>query len=137
MPIKHSKMRTSDKIEYWVDIADYDIKTARSMHEAGKYLYSVFMCQQGMEKVLKAIYLKKFSNEAPFSHNLIYLQGLLDLGLPAERLELLAELTAFYIEGRYPSYKEKLSKIVNKKKSLEIIEKSLGLYKWLKLRLKQ
>ena len=66
MPIKHSKMRTSDKIEYWVDIADYDIKTARSMHEAGKYLYSVFMCQQGMEKVLKAIYLKKFSNEAPF-----------------------------------------------------------------------
>ena len=126
MPVKPSKMTTKDKIGYWIDIADYDIKTASSMHEAGKYLYSVFMCQQGMEKVLKALYLKKFSNEAPFSHNLIYLQGLLDLGLLDERLELLAELTAFYIEGRYPSYKEKLSKIVTKKKVLRLLKNHWG-----------
>jgi len=43
-------MRTSDKIEYWVDIADYDIKTARSMHEAGKYLYSVFIQKNSTSK---------------------------------------------------------------------------------------
>ncbi|MBA4349029.1 MAG: hypothetical protein C0415_03450 [Thermodesulfovibrio sp.] len=129
-------MKISEKIEYWVDIADYDIKTASSLHKSGRYLYTVFMCQQAIEKILKAVHLYKFSKDAPLSHNLVYLQGLLKLNLKKDQLKLLAELTAYYIEGRYPSYKAKLSELVNKKKSAEIFKKSGELFKWLKLRLK-
>ena len=123
-------------MDYWLDIADYDIKTARSMQKAGRYLYTVFMCQQAIEKLLKALYHVKFSKEAPYSHNLVYLQSLLELNLSEERLQLLSELTAYYIEGRYPSYKAKLSKLVDKKKSEVILKKSGALYRWLKLKLK-
>ena len=59
-------MEISEKIEYWLDIADYDIQTARSMQNTGRYLYTVFMCQQAAEKILKANYIRRFSKEAPF-----------------------------------------------------------------------
>lgn len=129
-------MNISEKIEYWLDIADYDMKTAKSMHDSGRYLYTVFICQQAMEKLLKSLHLKRFSKEAPFTHNLVYLQSLLELRLSEERLKLLSELTAYYIEGRYPSYKAKLSKLVNKDKSSDVLKRTEALYKWLKRDLK-
>ena len=131
-----SLMKTAEKIAYWLDIAGYDMKTARSLQKSGRYLYTVFMCQQAIEKILKANHLHKLSKEAPRSHNLVYLQSLLDLNLSEPRLKLLADLTTYYIEGRYPSYKAKLSALVNKKKSSEILKTSEELYKWLKLKIK-
>jgi HEPN domain-containing protein len=126
----------SEKIEYRIDIADYDMKTGRSMQEGGRYLYTVFMCQQAIEKLLKSLHLKRFSKEAPLTHNLVYLQSLLELNLSEEHLKLLAELTAYYIEGRYPSYKAKLSRMVNKDKSSDILKRTEALYKWLKRKMK-
>lgn len=130
------EMDIQKKTDYWLDIAEYDIKTARSMQKGGRYLYTVFMCQQAVEKMLKTLYIMKFSKEAPLSHNLVYLQSLLELNLSEDRLKLLSDLTAYYIEGRYPSYKAKLSKLVDKKRSEEILKKSGALYKWLKQKLK-
>ena|SRR3989338_5581556 len=129
-------MNLSEKIEYWIDIADYDIKTAKSLHRNGRYLYTVFMSQQAVEKLLKAMHLQKNAKEAPLSHNLIYLQSLLDMDLSDEQLKLLAELTTYYIEGRYPSYKEKLSTLVKKEKSSEILKQTEEFYKWLRQRIK-
>jgi len=64
-------MSISEKVEYWLDIADYDINTARSLQKNRRYLYTVFMCQQAVEKLLKAIHLHKFAKESPRSHNLV------------------------------------------------------------------
>lgn len=89
-----------------------------------------------MEKILKSLHMKRFSKEAPLTHNLVYLISLLELALPEERFKLISELTAYYIEGRYPSYKAKLSKLVNKDKSSDILKRTETLYKWLKLKLK-
>ena len=86
-------MKLSEKIDYWLDIADYDIETSYHMQSSNRYLYTVFMCQQAIEKILKALHLKKFSKEAPPSHNLVYLQSLLDLNLTQTQLQLLADLT--------------------------------------------
>ena len=83
-------MDISQKIDYWLDIADYDIQTARSLHSSGRYLYAVFMCQQATEKMLKANYMGKFSKEAPFSHNLVYLNSLMELGISDKQLKLIA-----------------------------------------------
>lgn len=129
-------MNIPEKITYWVDIADYDMKTARVMQKSGRYLYTVFMCQQATEKLLKSLHMKRFSKEGPLSHNLVYLQSLLELNFSEQRLKLLSELTAYYIEGRYPSYKAKLSKLVSKDKSADILKRTEALYKWLKLKLK-
>ena len=74
-------MKASDKIRYWQDIADYDLKTAAVMQKGRRYLYTAFMCQQALEKLFKSIHMKKFSKEAPHSHNLVYLHSLLDISI--------------------------------------------------------
>jgi HEPN domain-containing protein len=125
-------MNNKQKIKYWIDIADYDLKTAHFMQKSRRYLHTVFMCQQAIEKILKALYLQIYLKEAPFTHNLIYLQSLLNIKLNQDQQRLLAELNTYYIEGRYPSYKNKLSTLIDKKKSTEILRKSKIIYKCIK-----
>ncbi|MFO7985330.1 MAG: HEPN domain-containing protein [Desulfatiglandaceae bacterium] len=129
-------MKIADKVEYWLDIAEYDMKTARSMHKSGRYLYTVFMSQQATEKILKANHLKMFSKEAPFSHNLVYLASLMELEISDKDLALISELTAYYIEARYPSYKEKLTTLIGKDQSASILTRTEALFRWLKSKLK-
>ena len=45
---------TYENVVQWVKRADYDLKTAFAMQDAARYLYVVFMCQQALEKILKA-----------------------------------------------------------------------------------
>lgn len=45
-------MDKQEKIQYWLDISDYDLETARAMLFSERYLYVVFMCQQAMEKII-------------------------------------------------------------------------------------
>ena len=52
-------MTSQEKVEHWLDIAEYDLETAAAMQQSGRYLYTVFMCQQAFEKLLKAIYLQR------------------------------------------------------------------------------
>lgn len=51
-------MTPAEKIEHWLDIAEYDLETAVAMQNSARYLYTVFMCQQALEKLLKAIYIQ-------------------------------------------------------------------------------
>ena len=51
-------MNVDEKVEYWLDIASYDLKTAQAMLRTKRFLYVGFMCHQVIEKALKK-YLKK------------------------------------------------------------------------------
>ncbi len=42
-------MTLEEKIEHWLDIAEYDLETAAAMQNSARYLYTVFMCQQAKE----------------------------------------------------------------------------------------
>ena len=33
-----------DKVTYWLDIADYDLETAETLYNGGRWLYVAFMC---------------------------------------------------------------------------------------------
>ncbi len=44
----------NDRIQYWVEMSDYDFETAKAMLETKRYLYVGFMCHQVIEKILKA-----------------------------------------------------------------------------------
>jgi len=125
-------VRDKEKISYWVDSANYDLKSAEFMQNSCRYIYTAFLCQQAIEKYLKALHIRKHSKEAPRTHNLVYLTGLLELEVTDDRLQLLTDLTSYYIEGRYPTYKQKGSKILNKKKAENILSETKRAIKWLK-----
>jgi len=41
----------NERVNYWVDLADYDLKTAEAMLETERLLYVGFMCHQTLEKI--------------------------------------------------------------------------------------
>lgn len=125
-------MNKKKKIEFWLDIADYDIQTAKAMQKSRRYLYVVFMCQQALEKIIKALYIDTFNEEPPRSHNLSFIFKKLSVEITEERLNLLNKLSAFYITNRYPEYKQMLSTLLDKNQTREYFTKTEEVYKWLK-----
>jgi len=122
-----------DKIvEHWVERSKYDLDTAKAMLDTGRYLYVSYMCQQAIEKILKAIIAQLGKENFPI-HNLNRLAeiSLIDSELNSEQFNFLAELTPYNIEARYGDYKESLSEIINDKKAQKVYEKTLEIHEWL------
>jgi len=46
-------------VRYWLEGAEYDLDVAEAMFQTGKYPYSLFMGHLAIEKLLKAIIVKK------------------------------------------------------------------------------
>jgi len=43
-------MNNQEKYSYWEEYVHYDLDTAEVILDTGRYLYSVFMCQQALER---------------------------------------------------------------------------------------
>jgi HEPN domain-containing protein len=128
-------MDRQEKYEYWLDSAEYDLKTAEVMFASGRWIYVVFMCQQAIEKLTKGLYVLYVDDEVPRVHSLSKIIGKfadkLTEEIGEEKYALFDRLTAFYISGRYPEYKEKISAGVNKDEANELLDKSKEAFAWL------
>lgn len=102
------------------------------MLKTGRYLYVAFMCQQAIEKMIKGIIQEKKDVTPPYSHKLV---GLLDVaGIKADekQLDLLDRLTRYYINSRYPEYKQKLFRELTKAECGRLLKQSKEILQWLK-----
>jgi HEPN domain-containing protein len=119
-------------ISHWLERAEYDLETAMAMLEAKRYLYVAYMCQQAIEKLLKAIIAQHGKENLPI-HNLNRLAELAELSgeLRGEQVDLMAELTAYNIEARYGDYKESLSEVVDIQRAKKMYEQTKELFQWL------
>jgi HEPN domain-containing protein len=90
------------------------------------------MCQQTIEKILKAIIAQQGRENFPI-HNLIRLAEITGISkeLNADQFNFLAELTPYHIEARYGDYKESLSEIIDTKKAQSVYKKTQEIYEWL------
>lgn len=130
-------MENSDKIKYWLELAEYDLETARLMLDGGRYLYVGFMCHQAIEKMLKGYYVSIVVEDPPFTHNLTVLarkSGILSMFSEKHRdtIDLLEPLN---VETRYPTAKGKLFKALTKDKCITILDRTEVLFTWIKSRL--
>ncbi len=125
-------MDTARKVSYWDDIAEYDLATARAMVSTGRWLYAAFMSQQALEKALKAAFLRLGrGDEPPRTHNLTFLLEQLGLGeVPDTIASLAAHLSAYYIEARYPSYRAKLSSLVDENEGIDLVRRTTEAMAW-------
>ncbi|MCU0643268.1 MAG: HEPN domain-containing protein [bacterium] len=92
------------QISYWRSSAEEDWDVANRLITAKKVRHGLFFVHLAIEKVLKAHVCKKTLDLAPRIHNLIRLAELSSLELNPGQQDLLAELNAFNIEGRYPEW---------------------------------
>ena len=106
------------------------------MLKSGHLLYVVFLCQQAVEKVLKALWCDKREDSPPYTHNLEVLSESLDLKLSDENNFFLELLSRFYIVGRYPSFKQKLASDLDLKKAEQMFQNSKEFVQWCKQSMK-
>ena len=118
-------------VKLWLDRAEYDLESARFMMQGGRYFYVAFMCQQSIEKLLKAIIQEKTEDLPPYTHNLTALAKHVDLSLSEKQLDFLALLNRYYLNTRYPDHKQKLADNIDEKKAKELLSTSEGLYQCL------
>lgn len=118
--------------EYWIDLAQYDLETAKAMNQSRRFLYVGFMCHQVMEKALKAYYTARLVGVPPYIHNLSVLAQ--KTGLYAEMSEdqknFLDFLEPLNIEARYPGKKDRLLAILTAEKCSQIIVRTESELQW-------
>jgi HEPN domain-containing protein len=128
-------MNQEEKYAYWLDIAEYDLKTAEAMFASGRWVYVAFMCQQAIEKLLKGLYILYLDDNVPYIHSLGEIasrfENKLSDSISEERHYLFERLTAYYISGRYPKYKEKISMSIDKNEAEDLLNKSKETFSWL------
>jgi len=117
-------------IKFWLDKAKEDLTSARVMLEAHRYTWCAFICQQALEKCLKAGYVKKKEQIPPYIHKLERLCQLLELEPPKNLLENIIKIDKYYIATRYPTYKKAVD-ISTYKKTEEIYSQTKEIYTWL------
>jgi HEPN domain-containing protein len=126
----------NENVKYWLDIADYDIETAKVMLNGGRYLYVGFMCHQVIEKALKAIIARDCAEGElpPKIHHLLKLAdraGLFEKMSP-EQQSFIKELNPMNIEARYPEYKEQIAAGLTNDMCVKIFAGTEELLCWIK-----
>lgn len=124
-------------INIWIQIADDDLDAAEYCFNGKKYLWAMVMCQQAIEKILKAIYIKNTDKIPEKTHNLKKLAkdtGILD-ELSEEAQNLLNKLLVYYYATRYPDKRTKLQSEVTSDNIGNILNQTKEVYLWLKSKL--
>jgi HEPN domain-containing protein len=125
------------KVTYWVDLAAYDMDTARAMLQSGRLLYVGFMCHQVAEKMLKAWWASARGSSPPYTHSLATLaagSGLFEQLDPAQRA-LLDTLGPLNIEARYPTDRQRILASLTPERCQALIGQTEELRQWINSKL--
>lgn len=125
-------MSPEERVREWLEIALEDLEVARLCIRAGKFLHGAYMCQQAVEKALKACVTALNETPSPV-HNLPALAREAEVweGLDAQRRRFLRALTAYAIEARYPERKARLAKLCTANEAEKILAQSEEMVTWL------
>jgi HEPN domain-containing protein len=128
---------SNSKVQYWIGLAEYDLKAAEAMLATKMFLYVGFMCHQVIEKMLKSYYVYVKNSIPPPIHNLLKLateSGIYNL-LSNTQKSLLDQLMPLNVEARYPSERENLLQTLNYEKCQDLIDATKELSQWIKTQL--
>lgn len=116
-------------IKYWQKTAEHDQETMMSLFKSKRYSDSLFYGHLVLEKILKALVIKKTKDHAKPIHNLVVLSQDANLILDKADLEFLAEMNKFNIRARYPDYKLSFYKLCTWHYTEPKIKKVNAMYK--------
>lgn len=122
-------MRTDTR--NWVEMANYDLETARRMLAAGRYLYVIFMCHLALEKLLKAHVTEATQAVPPRSHDLIFLIRKANLTLPQTLLEFVGKINNASIPTRYPDDLQRALREYDRKVARDYLKQTEEAITWL------
>ncbi len=92
----------SKQIKYWKENATEDFETAEILISNGRFVHGLFFCHLSIEKILKALVVKKTGEIPPKVHDIFYLSKKAGITIPSEKQFICQVLMKYQLEGRYP-----------------------------------
>lgn len=123
----------TDKVLYWLELADYDLETARMMLKTKRYVYVGFMCHQTVEKAMKAV-VASTGVFPPKVHSLDKLVTVakLDDKLSEEQKAVLTFLEPMNLESRYPDAQRSIAKRLTAQRCRDLVVETEEFLCWIK-----
>lgn len=125
-------MKKEEAVKIWLKRSNDDLKLAREIFELKHYNYCLFFCHLSLERILKALIVKKSGKSAPPIHDLARLAKHARIGMDDKLSGELAEITTFNVEARYDTIKLAFYKKATKKYTTEWLWRTEQIHKWLK-----
>jgi len=124
-------------IELWFGLCDRDLKGARGLLKTKNYVLAGYMCQQVMEKALKACIAHVSADDPPRIHTLSKLATLtgLEHEFSNEQNELIDYLNPLFIEARYADYKSMILSQITPEFCKQLLVRTEEFLLWIKNRL--
>lgn len=89
-----------EETQLWLRQAQADLRNAEKNIGVEAFDVAAFLCQQAVEKLLKAMHIHLKGEEPPRTHTIVDLGG--QLGVPKDVESHLRVLTPDYLAARYP-----------------------------------
>ncbi len=133
--MKNSKIDIDKIIDHWIITSDDDYETMRHLYNSKDYHWALFIGHIVIERLIKAIVVKKTNDHSPFTHDLRRLAKLSQIDFNKEHLAWLDTITTFNLNTRYDSYKQAFYKKCTKEFVSEWITKIEEIRSWIKAQL--
>ncbi len=118
-------------VKHWYDSSEKDFITMQNLLNTKDFSWALFLGHLVLEKLLKAIYVKKMKKHAIFTHDLLRLARKTDIDISEEYEEWLDEITSLTLNARYDNYKQSFYKLCTGEFTENGIGKIKDIRKWL------
>ena len=122
-------------INHWVESSDKNFEDMIAIYEAKRYDWALYIGHLTLEKLFKALYIKRTGKEVLFTHNLIKLAMKSNLELDDEKVAILNTMNSFCIEAKYSDEKKEFYYRCTREFATEQIKVIKELRLWLKTEL--
>lgn len=132
MAENNSNIDTDKIVRHWIETSDDDFETMLTLYNSKSYGWSLFLGHISTEKLLKALYAKRFKKHPPFTHNLYRLGELIGLEMTDEYSDWFDGITSFNINARYDDYKREFYQLCTPEYTKDWIDKIKVIRTWIK-----
>jgi len=122
-------------INHWIESSEKDFKTMLDLQKTKNNNWALFIGHLVIEKLLKALYLRKTNAFPPLIHDLRRICEKADVQLNENQKITLDTITRFNIKARYDDYKQSFYELCTDRFTHEWIEKIKECRLWIKMML--
>jgi len=119
-------------INHWIESSEKDFKTMMDLYETKNNNWALFIGHLVIEKLLKALYLKRANDFPPLIHDLRRICEKANIELDERQRIMLDSITRFNIKARYDDYKQSFYILCTDSFTIEWIEKIKECRLWIK-----
>ncbi|MEK6791021.1 MAG: HEPN domain-containing protein [Deltaproteobacteria bacterium] len=126
---------TDKAVSFWLMSSKDNLETAHAMLKAGRYNFAMFMCQQSVEALLKAVFIIQKNDRPEYIHKLSRLVELTGFEVPQTIDRKVLKIDAHYIKARYKEDRFN-KKIYNRRNAAQLLKDAQDVIVWFTKKLK-